>query len=124
MTENRYKKGLSLLKELHGEKSGENMVKELGDLSPEMRDMTIEWAFGEVASRDDLDLKTRELVTISACIAKGNLDPQLRAHYQSALKVGATKKEIVGVILQMIFYAGMASASNALRLAMDVFNED
>ena len=123
MNQQRYQKGLSMLKTLHGDHIGENMVKELGELSPEFRDMTIEWAFGEIASRTDIDLKIRELTTIAACITRGDLTPQLRAHYHSALKVGVTKEEIIGVILQMIFYAGMASASNALRLATDVFSE-
>lgn len=124
MNQHRYNKGLAMLKKLHGDHIGESMVSELGKLSPDFRDMTIEWAFGQVASRQDIDLKTRELTIIAACITRGDLTPQLRAHYHSALKVGATKEEIIGVIIQMIFYAGMAAASNELRLAIEVLNEE
>lgn len=119
-----YKKGLALLKQLHGGHIGEEMVNQLGELSPELRDMTIEWAFGEVASRTGIDLKTRELVIIASCITHGALMPQLRAHYEAALKIGITKEEIIEVILQMIFYAGMAASTNALRLLHEVLLTD
>ena len=113
---NNYERGLAILNQLHGGHVGEQMVAELAPLSPEMVDMIIRWAHGEVACRTGIDLKTRELVTIAACIARGDLTPQLRAHYEAALKIGVTKAEIIEVILQMIFYAGMAAAANALRL--------
>lgn len=123
MTDQIYQRGLETLKKLHGGHVGEQMVAELGAISPEFMDMTIRWAFGEVASRQGIDLKTRELVIISACIARGDLIPQLRAHYEAALKIGVTKNEIIEVILQMVFYAGMAAASNSLRLLKEVLNE-
>ncbi len=120
MTDATYGKGLKLLNKLHGGQAGEQMVAELAELSPELVDMTIRWGFGEVHSRTGIDLKTRELVTIAACITDGAIQPQLRAHYEAALKIGVTQQEIVEVILQMIFYAGMAKASNALRLLKEV----
>ncbi len=120
MKDKTYEKGLKLLNYLHGGQVGEAMVAELGDLSPELVDMTVRWAFGEVASRTGIDLKTRELTIISACIMDGSINPQLRAHYEAALKIGVTQQQIVEVILQMVFYAGMAKASNALRLLKEV----
>ena len=119
----RYQQGMAMLELLHGGHIGKTMVDELGEISPAMRDMTIEWAFGEVVSRQGIDLKTRELVTIAACITHGALMPQLRAHYEAALKIGVSKAEIIEVILQMVFYAGMAAATNALRLLQDVIAE-
>lgn len=50
-----------------------------------------------------------------------NAAPQLRAHMSSALKVGASKVEVVETILQMLFYAGVPAVSNALVLASEVF---
>ncbi|MDF1759072.1 MAG: carboxymuconolactone decarboxylase family protein [Coxiellaceae bacterium] len=120
MTDAIYDKGLKLLNKLHGGQAGEQMVAELFELSPELVDMTIRWAFGEVHSRPGIDLKIRELVTIASCITDGAIQPQLRAHYEAALKIGVTQQQIVEVILQMIFYAGMAKASNALRLLKEV----
>ena len=122
MDQTRYELGCQTLAKIHGGHVGEQMVKELEDICPEFVDMTIEWSFGEVASRTGIDLKTRELVIIASCVTLGHVVPQLRAHIEGALEVGCRRQEIVEVILQMSIYAGMATASNAFRVAKDVFD--
>ncbi|BDI30279.1 4-carboxymuconolactone decarboxylase [Capsulimonas corticalis] len=117
----RYVRGMKLLDALHGGHAGKQMVMELGEICPEFVDMTIEWGFGEIASREGIDLVTRELVIIASCVTLGHTVPQLRAHIEAALHIGATKQQIVEVILQMSIYAGMANASNAFRTAKEVF---
>jgi 4-carboxymuconolactone decarboxylase len=85
--------------------------------------MTIEWAMAGVMGRPGLDLKVRQLLLIAACTTLGFATPQLRAHIEAALGIGATHEEIVETILQMTFYAGGAATSNALRLAAETFAE-
>lgn len=122
-SEQRYQQGLALLQHLHGGEVGQQMVEELGDICPEIVDMTIEWGFGTVAVRTGIDLGTRELVTIAACTTLGHTTAQLAAHIASALKIGVSKEAIIDTLLQMIFYAGMAAVTNALRIAKRIFNE-
>jgi len=117
----RYKKGEALLNKIHGAHTGEAIVSALDDVCPDLASMTIEWGFGEIVSRSGIDLKTRQLVTVASCVTLGHAQPQLRAHIEGALNVGATKEEIVEVILQVALYAGFASATNAMLLAKDVF---
>jgi len=119
----RYQRGEALLKKIHGEHSGEGIVDALKDVCPDLATMTIEWGFGEIVARNGIDLKTRELVTIAACVTLGHVAPQLRAHIEAALNVGATPEEIVEVILQVCLYAGFAAGTNAMLLAKDVFAE-
>ena len=119
--ENRYDRGLELLNKIHGGHSGQQIVDGLKDVCPDLAKMTIEFAFGEVVSRPGLDLKTRELVIIASCVTLGHAVPQLRAHIEAALNVGAKKTEIVEVILQMALYAGFAAATNAMLTAKEVF---
>ena len=71
-------------------------------------------------SRPGLDLVTRELLLIGACTTLGYATPQLRAHIEAALAVGASREQIVETILQMLFYAGGAATSNAMRIAAEV----
>jgi len=85
--------------------------------------MTIEWALSGVMARPGLDLLTRQLLLIAACTTLGFAIPQLRAHIEGALSVGATREQIVEAILQMTFYAGGAATSNAIRTAAEVFAE-
>jgi 4-carboxymuconolactone decarboxylase len=118
-----FRKGMELFATLHGGHAGEQLVNELQDICPDFVDMTIEWAIQGIMARPGIDLLTREYLLIASCTTLGHAMPQLRAHIDSALKLGGTKEQIVEVILQMLFYAGGASTSNALRAAKEVFKE-
>ena len=114
--------GLALLDRLHGGHSGEQLVASLEAICPDFATMTIEWALAGIMGRTGLDLVTRELLLIAACTTLGHAQPQLRAHIEAALRVGATREQVVESILQMTFYAGGAATSNALRCAAEVLN--
>jgi len=118
-----YKKGLELLNQLHGGMAGEQLVDNLKDVCPDFVDMTIEWAMQGIMARPGLDLLTREYLLIASCTTLGHAVPQLKAHIDAALRLGASKEQIVEVILQMTFYAGGAAVSNALGYAKEVFQE-
>jgi len=118
-----YQRGLELFTKLHGGHAGQQLVEELKDICPDFVDMTIEWAIAGIMARPGLDLLTKEYLLIASCTTLGHTIPQLKAHIDSALKLGGTKQQIVEVILTMLFYAGGASTSNALRAAKDVFQE-
>src|SRR6185369_15716379 len=107
----------------HGERAGAQLVDNLKDICPDFVDMTIEWAMAGIMGRPGLDLLTREYLLIASCVTLGHAVPQLRAHIASAMKLGATKEQIVEVILQMTFYAGGAAVANALNIAGELFKE-
>jgi len=115
------RRGLELLEELHGGHAGAAMVAELKEVCPDFADMTIEWAMGGVMARPGLDLVTRELILVASCVTLGHAMPQLRAHAEAALKVGATKEQIVETILQLTFYAGGPAVRNSLVAIKDLF---
>ncbi|MDN3580817.1 carboxymuconolactone decarboxylase family protein [Mucilaginibacter flavus] len=116
-----YQKGLALLNHLHGEEAGQQLLDNLQDVCPDFVDMTVEWAIQGIMARPGLDLLTRKYLLIASCTTLGHAVPQLKAHIASALKLGATKQQIVEVILQMTFYAVGAAVSNSLAHAKEVF---
>ena len=118
-----YEKGLTLLNHLHGGQAGEQLVDNLKDICPDFVDMTVEWAMQGIMARPGLDLLTREFLLIASCTTLGHAVPQLKAHIDAALKLGATKQQVVEVILQMTFYAGGAAVSNALAYAKEIFQQ-
>jgi 4-carboxymuconolactone decarboxylase len=119
-----YEQGLALLERLHGGQSGEQLVQSLEDICPDFVDMTLEWALAGIMGRPGLDLLTRELLLIASCVTiGGGAEPQLAAHIDAALKVGAKKEQVVETIVQMLFYAGGVKVSNALRQAKEVFKQ-
>jgi 4-carboxymuconolactone decarboxylase len=121
MNRETHTKGLKLLNELHGGHSGMAIIDSMKRICPDFADMTIEWAFGTVMLRPDLDLKTRELALVATCMTLGSAVPQLRAHIEAALNTGATRQEIIEIILQTGFYAGFPATSNAFVVAQAVF---
>ena len=120
-TEETYAKGLALLNQLHGGNTGEQMVEAMKDICPDFATMTIEWAMAGIMARPGLDLLTRELLLVASCATLGHVVPQLRAHIDAAMKLGATREQIVETLLQLIFYAGGAAVANALGVANEVF---
>jgi len=116
-----YERGLALLDQLHGGGTGAQMVAAMKDISPDFATMTIEWAMAGIMGRPGLDLLTRELLIVASCVTLGHATPQLRAHIDAAMKLGATKEQIVESILTVIFYAGGAAVANALGVAAEVF---
>ncbi|MCC8395989.1 carboxymuconolactone decarboxylase family protein [Paraburkholderia sp. MMS20-SJTR3] len=118
--EDRYTQGWQKLKQIDGE-VGEKVVAALAPIAPDFGRMLIEFGFGDIYSRPQLDLRAREIATIAALAALGNAQPQLKIHIEAALNVGCTRDEIVEVFMQMALYAGFPAALNALFAAKEVF---
>lgn len=102
-------------------KDVDTRLETLTDIAPEMADWITDFAYGEVVSRPQLDLRSRELVTVGALTALGNATPQLKAHIGGALNAGCSPQEIVEVILQMAVYAGFPASLNGISAARTVF---
>jgi len=116
-----YRRGLELLEKLHGGHAGAAMVDEMKEICPDFVTMTIEWSIAGIMGRPGLDLMTRELILVASCVTMGNAAPQLRAHMESAAKLGATREQMIEVILQLTFYAGGPAVRNALMMIPDVY---
>lgn len=120
-TESRYERGLRKLKEIDGH-AGERVVESLRDIAPDFARLLIEFPFGDIYSRPQLDLKSREIAVVAALTALGNAQPQLKVHIHGALNVGCTQDEVIEVIMQMAVYAGFPAALNGLFAAKEVFD--
>jgi len=115
-----FARGSELLTTLHGGHAGETLVRDVAEICPDFATMTVEWALAGIMARPHLDLLTRQYVVIAACVTLGHAEPQLAAHIQAAVRLGATREQLVEVILQTLFYAGGAATANALRVAKQV----
>ncbi len=84
----------------------------------------VEYAFGEIIARPELDLRTRQLVTVAVLAAIGGCEAQLEAHIPATLRAGATEKEIIAVLTHLTPYAGIPRTLNALYLAKELLAAD
>ncbi|WP_414468620.1 carboxymuconolactone decarboxylase family protein [Methanobacterium sp. ACI-7] len=122
MSEDRYKKGMEMLKIMNPD-SYKQLADTLEDIAPDLARFVAEFPYGDVYTRQGLDLKTRELITVAAITALGTAPLQLKSHIKGALNVGCTQKEIVEVLIQMAVYAGFPAALNGIYAAKEVFDE-
>ena len=95
-------------------------IKYLQDIFPDFGEKMISFGFGQIYSRPNLDLKLREVVTITALITQGAFE-QLDFHIKSALKLGLKQEEILEIILQCAAYVGFPKACSALVIAGEIF---
>ena len=122
MGKERYDKGIEALKKITGS-SGEAVVEGLKDIAPDLADWIIEFSYGDVLSRPNIDVRLRQFVTVAALTAMGTATPQLKVQINGALNVGCKPEEIVEVILQMAVFAGFPAVINAINAAREVFKE-
>jgi len=118
----RYKLGWEKLKEIDGE-AGEKVINSLKDISPDLGRFIIEYSFGDIYSRETLDLKSKEIAVVAALTAMGNATPQLKVHLNGALNTGSSINEVKEVILQMSVYSGFPSSINAMNALKAVLGE-
>ena len=120
--DSRFIRGWEKLREIDG-MAGERVIASLADIAPDFARYLIEFPFGDIYSRPQLNVKAREIGVVAALTALGNATPQLKVHIHGALNVGCSREEVVEIIMQMAVYAGFPAALNGLFAAKEVFAE-
>ncbi len=88
----------------------------LGTFAPDFAHFNDDILFGENWNNEDIDLKTRSIITVVALMAQGITDSSLKFHLQNAKDHGVTQKEIAAIITHVAFYAGWPKAGQSLIL--------
>ena len=96
----------------------------LGEFAPEFAHFNDDVLFGENWNNEDIDLKTRCIITVVALMASGVTDSSLMFHLENAKNNGVTAKEIAAVITHVAFYAGWPKAWAVFNMAKEVWKED
>lgn len=120
MKNSRYEKGMQNLRKIDGD-GGEAVIESLKDISPDLGDYIVEFAFGDIYARDGLSLQEREMITLASLLTAGGCEPQLKVHIAGALHVGLSPEKIIEVFLQCIPYTGFPRVLNAVSVARQLF---
>jgi 4-carboxymuconolactone decarboxylase len=118
----RFQRGWQRLIEVDAE-GGERVIESLKGTAPDLGRYVVEFAYGEIYQRPVLDLRQRQLITISALTTLGGAEPQLEVHINAGLNVGLSAREVVEAILHCIPYTGFPRVLNAIFVAKRVFEE-
>lgn len=119
----RYRRGIDVVGQLSSDKTAHFVKSGVAELAPDFARMVIEFAFGDIYSRNGLDLRSREMVAIAALAAKSDCLPQLRLHVESATAAGISRQEIVEILMQTALYSGFPAALNALSGCHDLLTD-
>ncbi|WP_196602185.1 carboxymuconolactone decarboxylase family protein [Pectinatus frisingensis] len=122
MEKTRFENGMEQLKNIDGA-GGETVIQSLKDIAPDLGKYIVEFAFGDIYTRDKLNLQEREIITITSLLTAGGCEPQLGVHINGALNVGISPQKVIEIFLQCIPYTGFPKVLNAVFVAKKIFDE-
>lgn len=122
-TDKRKERGIKLLREMLGKNKAKEIRGVWKKICPDFEDYVLEFLAGEIWSRQQLDLRTKSLVTVAALAALGR-PLALELNLRMAIKNGASRQDIVETLLQIAPYAGFPACWEGLTAASKVFEEE
>ncbi|MCT2400199.1 carboxymuconolactone decarboxylase family protein [Novosphingobium mangrovi (ex Huang et al. 2023)] len=118
-------KGLAIFGEIFGEDMArvtrEHMASSTA-FGAKQSEWTIDFAFGEVWSRDALSRKARSCAVIGMLIAQRAYD-ELVYHTRTGMKNGLSRREVEEIFYTAIPYCGFPAAQNAKKAMLQAFAE-
>jgi 4-carboxymuconolactone decarboxylase len=118
--EQHFENGLAMLKTMVGEAEAERIRQGWREISPDLERLILEFVAGRIWTRSGLDLKTRSLSTVAALTALGRTSA-LELNIRMALGNGATREDVLEIMLHMAPYAGFPAVWDAMKIAARVF---
>lgn len=120
----RYRRGVDIIQNLAADRLEQFMTGKVAEVAPDFARMAVEFPFGDLYTRDGLDLRSREIAAIASLATIGEAVPQLRIHIRAALNLGMRKGEIIEILMQIAVYAGFPAALRALGACHDLLAPD
>lgn len=120
--ETRLDKGLAVQVQIFG-----NIIEKNRENAPSnqmhIQDYLSAFCFGDFYTREGLDLKTRELLTLCILSALGGAENQVKAHVRGNLNVGNDKDTMITALTHCLPYMGFPRALNALSCVNEIIPE-
>jgi 4-carboxymuconolactone decarboxylase len=85
-------------------------------------DQITDTAWGHTWSRETLTKRERSTITLALLAGLGNFE-EFKLHLRATANTGATKQDVLDVLLHVSVYAGVPRANHAVKLAKEVFAE-
>lgn len=122
MEKKRFEHGMEQLAAVDGT-GGENVIRSLEGIAPDLGKFIVEFAFGDIYTREGLTLQEREMITITSLLTAGGCETQLEVHINGALNVGIAPQKVIETFIQCIPYTGFPKVINAVFVAKKVFGQ-
>ena len=112
-------RGRALMQDVHGERSRQGYAAPDNSVTFALYELAIQYGYGEIWFRPGLERRQRALVAVAAFTAL-RLPEQARRFGQAALRLGASRTEVIEAIVQTAPHSGFPPALNALSALTDV----
>lgn len=117
--DNRMEKGLAKQKEIVGNRIDDMYKNSPKDLLHIQQYLSAN-CFGDYITRNGLDIKMREMVTLSFLIAMGGTESQIKGHIQGNANVGNNRQTLINVMTQLLPYVGYPRTLNAINCLNEI----
>ena len=121
--DSRFKDGVAVQKAIFGDAIDKMHASVPANQKDIMVNYLSAFCFGDIYTRNELDLKTRELLTFSIISALGGCEAQVKAHVQGNANMGNSKQNLIDALAQMLPYIGFPRTLNALGCVNAVMQE-
>lgn len=118
----RYQRGFTVLREVGGGGS-DAPINTLEETSPDFARFVVEYGYGDVLARPNLDLVTREALTVASLMVQGNHPLPTRFHVNGFLNVGGRPEALVELCFLSIGICGFPAAINTIAVIREVLKE-
>ena len=118
-SETRMEKGLAKQKEIFGDIIDNMYTNSPKDLL-HIQEYLSANCFGDYITRNGLDLKTREMITLSFLISLGGTEGQIKGHMIGNSNVGNDRQTLINLITQLVPYVGYPRTLNAIQCLNEV----
>lgn len=120
-TQERLQRGDQVVRSLNGG-APQPALESLRAEFPFLADAIQGYALGEVWARTSLDPRTRQIATVSAFAALGNLN-EMKIHAGYALNLGVSEDELKEIVYLTTVHAGFPRAIGAAKTLSELFAE-
>lgn len=118
----RYRRGFEVLSQVGGV-NFDAALNAVAEVSPDLARLVVEYGYGDVLARPNLDLVTREALTVASLIVQGNHPLPTRYHIDGFLNVGGTPEALVELCFLAIGLCGFPAAIDTTAVIRDVLRE-
>ena len=87
----------------------------LNEFAPQFAHFNDDVLFGENWNNQDIDVKTRCIITVTALIASGMINTSLVHHFENAKAHGVTQKELAAVITHIAVLCRVAKRMGGIQ---------
>jgi 4-carboxymuconolactone decarboxylase len=85
-------------------------------------DLITDAAWGHVWSRETVSKRERSMMTLALLAGLGNFE-EFKLHLRATANTGASRDDVLEVLLHVAIYAGVPRANHAIKIAKEIFAE-